>query len=105
MADFVSRAVQRLREEPGFSRNRYFLALSSPEGRRASRIHRHLRALERDLAQGLAATVSRDADRYRLEIRGRRSRRTAWLGPAEFRLLCASPVVRAALGDAAHGGE
>ncbi len=103
MADFVARAVQRLREDPGFSRNRYFLALSSPEGRRASRIHRHLRALERDVAQGLAATVRRDADRFRIEIRGRRACRTAWLTPAEFRLLCTSPIVRAALGDVALG--
>jgi hypothetical protein len=101
MADFVTLAVQRLRQDPGFSRNRYFHALSSPEGRRASRTHRHLRALERDLAAGLAASVSRDADRFRLEIRGRRSLRTAWLTPAEFRLLCTSPAVRAALGDAA----
>ncbi len=101
MADFTARAVQRLREDPGFSRNRYFLALSSPEGRRALRTHRHLRALERDLAQGLPATVSRDAERFRLTIRGKRSCRTAWLGRAEFRLLCTSPLVRAALGEAA----
>ena len=54
MADFVTRAVERLRADPGFSRNRYYLALSSPEGQRALRIHRHLRSLERDLARGLS---------------------------------------------------
>ena len=70
MADFVTRAVQRLREDPRFSRNRYFLALSSPEGRRALRIHRHLRSLERDLAAGSAATVARDAERVRLTLSG-----------------------------------
>jgi hypothetical protein len=98
MADFVTRAVERLRAEPGFSRNRHYLALSSPEGKRALRIHRHLRSLEHDLAQGCAA---RDSERVRIVLRGKRSFRTAWLSRAEFRLLCTSPIVRAALGDAA----
>lgn len=101
MVDFVTRAVQRLREDPRFSRNRYFLALSSPEGRRALRIHRHLRSLERDLAAGSSATVSHEAKRVRLTLRGKRGSRIAWLTRAEFRLLCGSPTVRAALGDAA----
>jgi hypothetical protein len=100
MADFVTRAVQRLREEPGFSRNRHYLALSSPEGRRALRIHRHLRSLERDLSAGAAATVHREAERIRLTLRGARGGlRTAWLTRAEFRLLCADPEVRAKLGE------
>ena len=103
MADFVTRAVQRLREDPGFSRNRHTIALSSPEGRRALRIHRHLRSLERDLAAGVAASVTRDADRVRLTLRTPRGSRTAWLTRAEFRLLCHSPAVRAALGDDAAG--
>jgi hypothetical protein len=102
MADFVARVVLRLREDPGFSRNRYYLALSSPEGRRALRIHRHLRSLERDLAGGAAASVAREAERVRLTLRGRRGSRTSWLTRAEFRLLCGSPAVRAALGDAAR---
>src|SRR5512140_3684649 len=102
MASFVTRAVERLRADAGFSRNRYFLALSSPEGRRALRIHRHLRSLERDLAAGSKATVAREAERVRLELRGKRGSRTAWLTRAEFRVLCGSPAVRAALGpDAA----
>jgi hypothetical protein len=103
MVDFVTRAVERLRAEPGFSRNRHYLALSSPEGKRALRIHRHLRSLERDLAQGCAATVARESERVRIVLRGKRSFRTAWLTRAEFRLLCTSPIVRAALGDAAAG--
>jgi hypothetical protein len=101
MADFVARAVQRLREDPGFSRNRHTIALSSPEGRRALRIHRHLRSLERDLAAGVAASVTREAGRFRLTLRTPRASRTAWLTRAEFRLLCDSPAVRAALGDEA----
>ena len=100
MADFVSRVVQRLREDPGFSRNRHYLALSSPEGRRALRIHRHLRSIERDLAAGAAPSVAREAERIRLTLRGARSSRTAWLTRAEFRLLCASEAVRAVLGAA-----
>lgn len=99
MSDFVTRAVQRLREDPGFSRNRHTLALSSPEGRRALRIHRHLRSLERDLAAGAAASVARDAGRVRITFRTSRASRTAWLTRAEFRLLCDSPAVRAALGE------
>ena len=98
MQDFVTRAVQRLREDPRFSRNRHYLALSSPEGRRALRIHRHLRSLERDFASGSAATVAHEAERVRLTLRGKRGSRTAWLTRPEFRLLCGSPVVRAALG-------
>ena len=102
MADFVTQAVRRLREDPGFSRNRFFAALSSPEGRRAMRIHRHLRSLERDLAAGHAASVEAGPDRIRLTLRGRRSLRTAWLTRTEWRLLCAAPAVRAALGAAAQ---
>jgi hypothetical protein len=97
MGDFVTLAVKRLRADPRFSRNRHTLALSSPEGQRALRIHRHLRSLERDLTRGVHATVTRDADRVRLTLRGQRSSRTAWLTRAEFRLLCGSPAVRAAL--------
>ena len=65
MADFVIRAVERLREDPGFSRNRHYLALSSPEGRRALRTHRHLRSIERDLAAGASASVAAEAERVR----------------------------------------
>lgn len=98
------RAVERLRDDPGFSRNRHFLALSSPEGRRALRIHRHLRSLERDLSAGAAASVAREAERIRLTLRGHRGSRTAWLTRAEFRLLLGSPVARAALGELAIAG-
>jgi hypothetical protein len=104
MADFVTRVLLRLREDPGFSRNRHFLALSSPEGRRALRVHRHLRSLERDLAAGDAATVSREDERVRLVLRGRRGSRTAWLTRAEFRILLRNPVARAALGDPGADG-
>lgn len=99
MRGFVTRAVERLRSDPGFSRNRYFLALSSPEGREALRIHRHLRSIERDLESGLAATAVREAGRVRVDLAGGRTRRTSYLTGAEFRLLCQSPTVRAAFGE------
>jgi hypothetical protein len=103
VADFVSRLVQRLREDPGFSRNRHYLALSSPEGRRALRTHRHLRSIERDLAAGASASVAAEAERVRLTLRGRRGTRTAWLTRAEFRLLCGSAAVRAVLAADGEG--
>lgn len=101
MIDFVERVVLRLREEPGFSRNRHFAAFSSPEGRRALRIHRHLRSIEHDLSGGYTASASREDDRIRLDLSGKRGRRVAWLTRDEFRILLTSPLVRAALGDTA----
>ena len=101
MEDFVARAVQRLRQEPGFSRNRHFLAFSSPEGRRALRIHRHLRSIEHDLSRGSSATVERADDRIRLTLRSKSSVRTAWLSADEFKLLCTSSIARAALARSA----
>jgi hypothetical protein len=101
MASFLLRALQRLREDRAFSRNRHFVALSSPEGRRAIRIHRHLRSLEKDLCQaGVDATVTREAERFRLTLRGGRLSRTAWLSLVEFRILCGNPAVRRVLGVA-----
>ncbi len=99
MASFLQRLLERLREDRAFSRNRHYLALSSPEGKRALRIHRHLRSLERDLSRdGVAATVTREAERIRLTLRGRRLQRTAWLSRAEFLVLCGNPAVRWVLG-------
>ena len=95
--DFVERVVWRLREERGFSRNRHFLTLSSPEGKRALRIHRQLRSIERDLSRASSATVDRAADRVRLTLRSKSGWRTSWLTQAEFRILCSNPIVRAAL--------
>ncbi len=97
METFVERVVRRLREEPGFSRNRHYLAFSSPEGKRALRIHRHLRSIELDLARGCAASVERAPDRVRLTLRSKSALRTAWLADDEFRILCTSAIVRAAL--------
>ncbi len=98
--DFVERAVLRLREQPGFSRNRHFQAFSSPEGKRALRVHRHLRSLEAALASGAALTVEREGERLRLTLTGARFRRVAFLTPGEVRLLCRNPEARARLAEA-----
>jgi hypothetical protein len=102
--DFVERAVLRLREQPGFSRNRHFEAFSSPEGRRALRIHRHLRSLERSLAEGGPVAVERDGGRFRLTLTGRRLRRVAFLTASELRLLCREPRALAVLVAALPAG-
>ena len=94
---FVERIVQRLRQRPGFSRNRHFEAFASPEGRRALRVHRHLRSLERALGEGTPVAVERDGDRVRLVLDGAGVRRIAFLTAEEFRLLRESPLARAAL--------
>jgi hypothetical protein len=99
MDAFVERVVRRLRSEPGFSRNRHFIAFSSPEGRRALRIHRHLRSIERDLSAASTATVHRGGERVTLTLRTRRGQRTAFLTSSEFRILCSNAAVRRALGE------
>ena len=99
MAGFVELAVRRMREDRGFSRNRHFLALSSPEGRRAVRIARHLRSIERDLEAGWPARVEPKDGRVRVSLAYRGGTREAWLSPAEYRMLLSNPIVRAALGE------
>ena len=97
MPGFVERAVRRMREDRGFSRNRHFVALSSPEGRRAVRIARHLRSLERDLAAGLPARVQTRDGRVLVTIAYRGGTREAWLSPSEYRMLLYSPAAQGAL--------
>jgi hypothetical protein len=99
MAGFVELAVRRMREDRGFSRNRHFLALSSTEGRRAVRIARHLRSIEQDLAKGWPARVESRDGRVHVTVTYRSGNRSAWLSEAEYRMLLANPVVRAALGE------
>ena len=100
MAGFVERAVRRMREDRGFSRNRHFLALSSPEGRRAVHIARHLRSIERDLEAGWPARAERRDGRVLVTVAYRGGSREAWLSGSEYRMLLDNPAVRAVLGDA-----
>lgn len=99
--DFVARVIRRLRAEPGFSRNRHFMAFSSPEGRRALRVHRHLRSIEHDLSRGCSATVERTEEGVRVTLRAKSSVRMAWLSHDEYGILRTNPLVRSALGEAA----
>lgn len=99
MGTFVERAVRRMRQDSGFSRNRHFVALSSPEGRRAVRIARHLRSIERDLEKGWPARVEHREGRVLLTVAYRGGSREAWLTVAEYRMLLDNPAVRAALGE------
>lgn len=87
-----------MREDAGFSRNRHFLALSSPEGRRAVRIARHLRSIERDLESGWPARVERRDGRILLTVAYRSGSRAAWLTGAEYRMLLSNPAAMNALG-------
>lgn len=99
MVGFVERAVRRMRQDSGFSRNRHFVALSSPEGRRAVRIARHLRSIERDLEKGWQVRTERRDGRVLLTVTYRGGTREAWLSGAEYRMLLDNPVARAALGE------
>jgi hypothetical protein len=101
MTDFVERIVMRLRTGRSLSRNRHFRTFSSPEGRRALRIHRHLRSIETDLCAGAVPAVEREPERVCLTLKGKGRTRVAYLTLDEFRILCTNPIVRAALGDAA----
>jgi hypothetical protein len=87
-----------MREDRGFSRNRHFLALSSPEGKRAVRIARHLRSIEADLERGWPARAESRDGRILVTVAYRGGSRAAWLTGAEYRMLLSNPVVRTALG-------
>jgi hypothetical protein len=87
-----------MREDRGFSRNRHFLALSSPEGRRAVRIARHLRSIEHDLELGWPARAERRGWRILVTVEYRSGSRAAWLTGDEYRMLLSNPAARNALG-------
>lgn len=114
MDAFVLRLVRRLCDDSQpLSRNRHFHAFGSPEGRRALRISRRLKSLQRDIVacadEGRAARfcLLREKDREpRIELRLERARgfRVSLLHPLEFELLQDLPGVRSAL-DSATGRE
>ena len=88
------------------SRNRSFGLFLQPAARRAQRLHRRLRALERDLrAPGAAVRLELGegaAGTYRLtlDLPHIRLRRIATLAREELELLCEDAVLRARLGAA-----
>lgn len=93
--------VKRLREE-GLSRNRDFDALSQPIARRARRIDRWLRGLERDLRRSASVTVTPvDCGAHIvLAMPALSSRREVVITREELALLARDPVLAALLGAA-----
>jgi len=107
MDPFVRRLIRRL-HEPGqpLSRNRHFHTFETPEGRRALRTSRRLRALQRQIlecqSEGGVLRVQRSeggGDELRIELRIHRAngRCVSRLGEAELELLSELPGVREAL--------
>ncbi len=110
MDAFVLRLVRRLCDHTQpLSRNRHFHAFHSPEGRRALRISRRLKSLQRDILacahEGRAARfrpLPEEGGELRIELTLERVRgyRISLLAAAEFELLQDLPGVRSALESA-----
>ena len=105
MSGFVNRLVQELLAPTrALSRNRHFDTFDDASGRRALRVSRHLRSLERAILAPAerppqASREERDGQPVvRLELSAYRVRRVAYLSPEEFGLLLDLPGVRQALG-------
>jgi hypothetical protein len=108
MHAFVYRLVERLTHDgPKLSRNRHFHTFASPEGRRALRIARELRAVARDIAAAAPRrpVLDRGEDRVRVEIPIEDGVRVAFLEPEAWEILQLMPVVRAALAPEAPGHD
>jgi hypothetical protein len=95
----VYQLVLRMREDEGFSRNRHFMDHEHPLARRARRIAKRLRGIERELRSGAQVRVQRAENGYQLLIAfpAVRMRREAWLTVEEHALLCRDPALRAVL--------
>lgn len=93
------RLVLRMREDLSCSRNRSFDELSQPLARRARRIERRLRGIEKELRAGALVEIERRGDGYllRLGFPAVRMHREAHLTAEEHALLCRDPVLEAML--------
>jgi hypothetical protein len=109
MDAFVLQLVRRLCEDSQpLSRNRHFHAFHSPEGRRALRISRRLRSLQRDILacarEGRRAwlrPLEQAGDRgIELKLERARGFRVSLLNEPEFKLFQELPGVRGALDSA-----
>ncbi|MFZ5440800.1 MAG: hypothetical protein ACOZQL_12390 [Myxococcota bacterium] len=97
MDPFVRKLVERLFDEGSpLSRNRHFHTFESEEGKRALRISRRLKALQRDISECRAAGneprvthSSSDEGEVKVEIvlEHLKSKRTTTLDEAEYELL------------------
>jgi hypothetical protein len=113
MDPFVRRLIQRLLE-PGqpLSRNRHFHTFNNPDGKRALRISRRLKALQKSIVAcrehggttqlvRLEATDDSDgAARIEIRLESIKGHHVAYLGEDELELLAELPGVRDALEDA-----
>ena len=106
MDPFVRRLIQRLHDpSQPLSRNRHFHTFETPEGRRALRTSRRLKALQREIlacqAQGGAIRVQRGErdgeSRIELWFHWLRGHSVCRLADAELELLSELPGVREAL--------
>jgi hypothetical protein len=90
--------VRRMREE-AVSRNRSYDELSAPLARRARRIDKWLRGLERDLRAGARVVVHRAGDGFRVSLAFPSVRlvRESYLTAEEHALLCADPALEPVL--------
>lgn len=92
------------RDEGSFSRNKNFESYRDPRVRRAARISKLLKSLEHDLLEhGTPETLSlveiEDSGseaqmRIRIQIESLSCKRTAFLTPFEFELLCENAPIR-----------
>lgn len=114
MNELLYRIVERMLLGQGMSRNRNFAAFEDPNLRRATRIVRHLRSIQKDLrrygrdcvvtlepvesaVEDEALVAAEGSRRLLLVIEHLRSRRTAYLTAEEVRLLRLDPEVDAML--------
>ena len=86
--------VREIREKR-WPRNRFFDAHATARGAEARRVHRFLRAVERDLLTAEQVVVEREADRWRITMRfpSVRLSRVVLLGADEHALLVEDPRV------------
>lgn len=106
MNDFVERLVALLNDEQRpLSRNRHFHTFDNPDGRKAMRISRLLRAMSHDILQQarrgepmkVAFVKEKGQVRVQLQFVRLKAQRTAYLSPREFELLLQNEDVRKAL--------
>lgn len=86
-------SIVRSIRDNGFSRNRHFDAHTSKESAEARRVHRFLRAIERDLRAAQQVRVARDESGYSVAMMFPEVRltRVAALTVEEHALLCEDP--------------
>lgn len=102
--DLTYKIVRRLLrdDDVAFSRNRNFEAFEDPKVKRALRLYRHLRSLERDLlrlgeggtAQLEAVETQGESVTVRLSFCGPGAIRTSYLSAREWALLLENEAVR-----------